>query len=33
METCPMMKEFAAEVVMWLVPVVVLIGVALLVTA
>ncbi|SDJ57685.1 hypothetical protein SAMN05421874_102283 [Nonomuraea maritima] len=27
-----MYKEFAAEVVMWLVPVVVLIGVALLVT-
>ncbi|MGR6915301.1 unnamed protein product [[Actinomadura] parvosata subsp. kistnae] len=32
-ETCAMYKEFAGEVVMWLVPVVVLIGVALLVTA
>jgi len=32
METCSMLKEFAVEVVMWLVPVVVLIGVALLVT-
>jgi hypothetical protein len=32
-ETCAMYKEFALEAVMWLVPVVVLIGVALLVTA
>jgi hypothetical protein len=32
-ETYAMYKEFAGEVVMWLVPVVVLIGVALLVTA
>ncbi|MEV4170034.1 hypothetical protein [Nonomuraea sp. NPDC049709] len=32
-ETCAMYKEFAVEAVMWVVPVVVLIGVALLVTA
>jgi hypothetical protein len=32
-ETYAMYKEFALEAVMWLVPVVVLIGVALLVTA
>ncbi|WP_433433169.1 hypothetical protein [Nonomuraea sp. CA-141351] len=32
-ETYAMYKEFAVEAVMWLVPVVVLIGVALLVTA
>ncbi|WP_327589455.1 hypothetical protein OHA25_22475 [Nonomuraea sp. NBC_00507] len=32
-ETCAMYKEFAVEAVMWLVPVAVLIGVALLVTA
>ncbi|WP_268960989.1 hypothetical protein [Nonomuraea cypriaca] len=32
-ETHAMYKEFAVEVVMWLVPVVVLIGLALLVTA
>ncbi|MFC4008178.1 hypothetical protein ACFOY2_13170 [Nonomuraea purpurea] len=32
-EICAMYKEFAVEAVMWLVPVVVLIGVALLVTA
>ncbi|WP_165977119.1 hypothetical protein [Nonomuraea diastatica] len=32
-ETCEMYKEFAVEAVMWLVPVVVLIGLALLVTA
>jgi hypothetical protein len=32
-EICAMYKEFAVEAVMWLVPVVVLIGLALLVTA
>ncbi|WP_345562861.1 hypothetical protein [Nonomuraea rosea] len=32
-ETRAMYKEFAVEAVMWLVPVVVLIGLALLVTA